>query len=516
VLPFCRLQVIEQLLHSGERSLINARDMRLSTTPLHTAATTDCSATVLSFLISSGADVNAVNILGQTALMLVSSLSAARVLLEAGATVNTQCVCGATALHMAAERGLSAAVMCCLLKAGADATIVDCTGLNPAATAAQAGHTTAAALLQRAAADPLAKQQQQQQQQQLSVVEVPAVALPVAHVNQLDTAAPVPAVLSAAELLVDDDMLEEGSWQQLDRDTAQRLGMLAQVFKMMISLSGTDNFKLAAVVTALTGSSMQRHTLDCARGLEHKMYLSADSLAAFAEPSTLFAKVLQVCTQMQADAAAAAAAAEAALLWRCTERDAPARALTAAKLQCELQQRTSLLPRGLWELAVPALAQQLEQLAYSAAVSLEMYSACSVDAKVQDLCDVTITGLQGNVAMRAAVEHYELLLEQSLENETDDDDSSCAEDSSSDAQQQQQREQAAVAAVAPAVLAAVATPLMTLPATAAAAAQAEAAAEAAAASEAAAAEWALVQSDAPVRQLTLAKAAAVLQRCCLS
>eukprot|EP00953_Heterococcus_sp_UTEX-ZZ885_P013282 7593-Heterococcus_DN1.PRE.1 len=155
---------------------------------------------------------------------------------------------------------------------------------------------------------------------------------------------------------------------------------------------------------------------------------------------------------MQADAAAAAAAAEAALLWRCAERDAPARALTAAKLQCELQQRTSLLPRGLWELAVPALAQQLEQLAYSAAVSLEMYSACSVDAKVQDLCDVTITGLQGNVAMRAAVEHYELLREE----DDDDDDGSDAEGNSSNAQEQQQqrREQAAVAAVAPAVLAA--------------------------------------------------------------
>jgi ankyrin repeat protein len=101
---------------------------------------------VLDLLISTGADVNAVNILGQTALMLVGSLAAARVLLEAGAVVNVRCASGATALHMAAG-GLSAAVICCLLKAGADASIVDCSGLNAAATAVQHGHTVTALLL---------------------------------------------------------------------------------------------------------------------------------------------------------------------------------------------------------------------------------------------------------------------------------------------------------------------------------------------------------------------------------
>jgi ankyrin repeat protein len=87
-------QMIEQLVRSGERSLVNTHDLRLSTTPLQAAAETDCSAAVLDLLIRSGADVHARNILGQTALMLIESLAAARVLLEAGAAVNARCVSG--------------------------------------------------------------------------------------------------------------------------------------------------------------------------------------------------------------------------------------------------------------------------------------------------------------------------------------------------------------------------------------------------------------------------------------
>jgi hypothetical protein len=51
--------------------------------------------------------------------------------------------------------------LCCLLKAGADATATDSTGSTPAAVALLHGHTAAAALLQRAEADQRSKQQQQ-------------------------------------------------------------------------------------------------------------------------------------------------------------------------------------------------------------------------------------------------------------------------------------------------------------------------------------------------------------------
>ena len=118
-----------------------------------------------------------------------------------------------------------------------------------------------------------------------------------------------------------------------------------------------------------------------------------------------------------------------------------------------------------------------------------------------------MAGLPANFPLWAAVEHYQLLLQES--GDADEDSSAAAglgvsaECGSSDVQQQQQqRVQAAVAVVAPAVHAALAAPL-TAPA------EAEAVA---ALAESAAAEWALVQSDAPLRQLTTAKALALLRR----
>jgi trimeric autotransporter adhesin len=420
--------------------------------------------------------------------------------------------------HMAAEKGLSAAVICCLLKAGADATIVDFLGLNAAATAAQHGHATTAALLQRAAADQRSRQQQQQQRQQQQqlpaadvTADVPLEASPAVHGTVNDAAVAVPAVLSAADLI--DEDLPEGSWLS-DSDTALRVGVLARVFKMMIEFSSDSS--LAAAAAGMPSSSAQRYTLKCARGIEHALYSRSESLEAFADTSTLNARLLQACSQMQVDvqtaaAAAAAAGAEAALPWRCAERDAPARALTTAKVQRQLQQHSSLLPQPLWEVAVPALAQHIEKAGYGTAASLEQYSDWTARAHVAGLSAETIANLQRTAAMRAAVEHYELLPEYSDSEGSSSDAAglgAAAESGSSDVQQQQQqqRQQAAVAVVAPAVLAAVAAGPLAAPA-----APAEAAA-AALAGRQAAEQWKLVQSEAPLRQLTLAKARAVLRR----
>ena len=102
-------------------------------------------------------------------LMLTSKASILQLLLDAGAAVNTRDSMGNTVLHAFAQSGYSAGILCCLLKAGADATATDTTGSAPAAVALAHGHTVAAALLQRAEADQRSKQQQQQRAAPLPV-----------------------------------------------------------------------------------------------------------------------------------------------------------------------------------------------------------------------------------------------------------------------------------------------------------------------------------------------------------
>jgi hypothetical protein len=109
-------------------------------------------AEVVSLLINSGADVDAESNERVTPLMLARELPVVRLLLGAGAAVDTKSVDGTTAQHKAAERGLGAAVICSLLKAGADATAANSEGHDAAAIAVKQGHTATAALLQRAAA----------------------------------------------------------------------------------------------------------------------------------------------------------------------------------------------------------------------------------------------------------------------------------------------------------------------------------------------------------------------------
>jgi len=84
-------------------------------------------------LISRGADVNAIDMIGVTPLMAVSAFGNAEfalVLLDAGADVNAQDIYGYTALHIAALHGHTAIVRA-LLTGGAKPNVADPRGVTP-------------------------------------------------------------------------------------------------------------------------------------------------------------------------------------------------------------------------------------------------------------------------------------------------------------------------------------------------------------------------------------------------
>jgi trimeric autotransporter adhesin len=145
----------------GGVDLLNTYQLLTDTPPLLLALGSGCSTGVISLMIERGADVHATGRYGQTALMVLRTAAAAQLLLDAGAAVNARCSLGSTVLHSAAARALNAGLICCLLKAGADATATDTLSSTPADVAAVYGHSATAALLQRAAADQRSKQQQQ-------------------------------------------------------------------------------------------------------------------------------------------------------------------------------------------------------------------------------------------------------------------------------------------------------------------------------------------------------------------
>jgi ankyrin repeat protein len=153
---------VRLLVAKGGAATVNVKEQQHGLRPLHLAlSTSQQSAELVNLLIESGADVNAKTNNKVTPLMLAQELPVLRLLLGVGAAVNAKTTDGKTALHSAAELGLSAAVVRCLLKAGADATAADSEGHEPAAVAVKNGHIATAALLQRAAADQRLKQQQQ-------------------------------------------------------------------------------------------------------------------------------------------------------------------------------------------------------------------------------------------------------------------------------------------------------------------------------------------------------------------
>eukprot|EP00953_Heterococcus_sp_UTEX-ZZ885_P000527 809-Heterococcus_DN1.PRE.1 len=131
----CDLQIIKQLVSSTPEMLNKSSKLSNKTssvTPLLLAIGRGCSTEVALFLITSGADVNAADMVGTPVLMLTSDLAMVQLLLDAGAAVNARDLLGNTVLHTAAHFDRSAGIICCLLKAGGDVTATDTTGSTPA------------------------------------------------------------------------------------------------------------------------------------------------------------------------------------------------------------------------------------------------------------------------------------------------------------------------------------------------------------------------------------------------
>ena len=117
--------------------LINAHSPDLGFLPLHVAARM-ANDTVVRWLLDHGADVNALNPAGNTALWFVcqsgaaevARLEAAQMLISAGADINRRCENGSTALSFAAWRG-PAEMVELLLRHGARNWVVDNEGKLP-------------------------------------------------------------------------------------------------------------------------------------------------------------------------------------------------------------------------------------------------------------------------------------------------------------------------------------------------------------------------------------------------
>jgi hypothetical protein len=131
-------------------------------TPLLFAVEEERGTETVTLLIKYGADVHARCSLGRTPLFSCTEPAVTRVLLEADADVHARDYLCNTVLHNAAARGLSAGVICSLLKADADACTVN-THYDTAAEVAEVHkHTAAAALLRRAGSDQSNHFKQQQ------------------------------------------------------------------------------------------------------------------------------------------------------------------------------------------------------------------------------------------------------------------------------------------------------------------------------------------------------------------
>jgi ankyrin repeat protein len=128
---------------------VNSRFGEVSSSVLMKAPTS-----LLTLLIKAGADVDAQDDRGLTALMMVSEdgyLEAARILIRARANPNLQDITGRTALSYASR---SPRLLDLLLRSGANPNIADKSGTTPLIFASVANQKEAVALLLKAGADP--------------------------------------------------------------------------------------------------------------------------------------------------------------------------------------------------------------------------------------------------------------------------------------------------------------------------------------------------------------------------
>lgn len=139
-------------LSAGDRSLINVRDVDGATPLMHAAlyGTQEC----LRFLLDQGADPNARNSAGVTALMwAVGEVDKVRLLVSRGADVNAKSHEGKTPLLMAAQSDRNTATIKFLLDKGADVSAKDSAGLTALIEAALAADADVTRLLLDKGAD---------------------------------------------------------------------------------------------------------------------------------------------------------------------------------------------------------------------------------------------------------------------------------------------------------------------------------------------------------------------------
>jgi len=131
---------------AAHRDLVNAKDLAGST-PLHHAAAFGA-VDIMTLLMDAGADVNARNKRGSTALhWAIHDEARVRLLLSRGANVNGRQIEGRTPLYQAASLGNGNAILRLLLANGADPNLALANGRTPLMAAAGRGDVEAMALL---------------------------------------------------------------------------------------------------------------------------------------------------------------------------------------------------------------------------------------------------------------------------------------------------------------------------------------------------------------------------------
>lgn len=121
------------------RELVNTVDTGGSTALMHAAGRGSLAA--MAILISAGADVNARNRRGATALTwALADEAKVRLLLENGAALDTRTAEGRVPLHVAAQQPAMPGVLKLLLEKGANPNVADAAGITPVHVAATTGN----------------------------------------------------------------------------------------------------------------------------------------------------------------------------------------------------------------------------------------------------------------------------------------------------------------------------------------------------------------------------------------